>query len=81
LLGVINDGISIDAILYGHNHAGKVHNGHWKIPRCYDAGTATMKPRPEWLDWLPWFEEKSAIRVIDLKRTEPPFNDYILSLL
>lgn len=81
LLSVINDGISIDAILYGHNHAGKAHNGHWKIPRCYDAGTATMKPRSKWLNWLPWFAVKSAIRVIDPERTEPPFDDYILSLL
>lgn len=33
----------IDALLYGHNHAGKKHNGHWGIPRCYDAGTSTRK--------------------------------------
>jgi len=80
LIGVINDGISIDAILYGHNHAGKVHNGHWGIPRCYDAGTATLK-RSKFMDWLPWFEEKSAIRIIDLANSKPPFNDYIPSLL
>ena len=34
---------NVDAILYGHNHAGKKRNGKWGIPRCYDAGTATRK--------------------------------------
>ena len=33
----------VDALLYGHNHAAKVRNGAWDIPRCYDAGTATGK--------------------------------------
>jgi len=34
---------NVDAILYGHNHAGKKRNGTWGIARCYDAGTATRK--------------------------------------
>ena len=34
---------NVDALLYGHNHAAKVRNGAWDIPRCYDAGTATGK--------------------------------------
>lgn len=33
----------IDALLYGHNHHGKKHNGKWKIHRCYDAGSTTSK--------------------------------------
>lgn len=33
----------VDALLYGHNHEGKIHNGHWQISRCYDAGTTTSK--------------------------------------
>lgn len=33
----------IDALLYGHNHDGKISNGQWNIPRCYDAGSATHK--------------------------------------
>ena len=33
----------IDALLYGHNHAGGKHNGKWGIPRSYDGGTATRK--------------------------------------
>ena len=34
---------NVDALLYGHNHAGKKRNGMWAIPRCYDGGTATCK--------------------------------------
>jgi 3',5'-cyclic AMP phosphodiesterase CpdA len=34
---------SVDALLYGHNHAGKKANGRWGIPRCYDGGSATRK--------------------------------------
>ena len=33
----------IAALLYGHNHEGKNHNGHWGISRCYDAGSSTRK--------------------------------------
>ncbi len=38
----------IDVLLFGHLHndafsAGKVFNGHWGIPRAYNAGTATHK--------------------------------------
>ena len=34
---------NIDALLYGHNHEGRIHNGVWGVPRCYDAGSATHK--------------------------------------
>jgi predicted phosphodiesterase len=33
----------VDVLLYGHNHDGKISNGQWNIPRCYDAGSATHK--------------------------------------
>jgi len=42
---VIMDNGNIDALLYGHNHAGKKRNGKWGIPRCYDAGSSTGKNR------------------------------------
>jgi len=62
--------ISIDALLYGHNHAGESHNGHWGISRCYDGGSATLKPRPAAVSKLPWFQVKSSIRVIDLSEED-----------
>ncbi len=34
---------NINALLYGHNHLGKKHNGKWGISRCYDAGSSTRK--------------------------------------
>lgn len=33
----------VDALLYGHNHHARVHNGTWGIPRCYDGGSTTGK--------------------------------------
>jgi len=70
----------VDAILYGHNHQGYAHHGQWEIKRCYDAGTATLKPRPKWLKWMPWFTVKASTRVIDLNY-ETPNVDYTLNLL
>lgn len=40
---VLRENGRVDALLYGHNHAGKKRNGTWSIKRCYDAGTATQK--------------------------------------
>ncbi len=68
LCDAIAEGISIDALLYGHNHEGKSHNGQWDIPRCYDAGSATLKPRPSYIDWVPGFQTKASVRVIDLEQ-------------
>jgi 3',5'-cyclic AMP phosphodiesterase CpdA len=48
---------NVDALLYGHNHAGKKRNGKWGIPRCYDAGSTTRK------NGTPGYH-----RVIDLSR-------------
>ncbi len=53
----------VDCLLYGHNHQGKVRNGKWGIPRCYDGGSSTHK------NDSPGFE-----RVIDLARD--PRDDY-----
>lgn len=33
----------VDCLLFGHNHDGRVWNGCWDIPRCYDAGSSTRK--------------------------------------
>ena len=67
LMAAIDKNIFIDALLYGHNHEGKAHNGQWGIPRCYDAGSATLKPRPKAVQELPWFQVKSSTRVIDFE--------------
>ena len=61
-LGEILKAHSIDALIFGHNHDGRVWNGHWGIKRVYDGGTSTGKegkPNPH--------------RVIDLSK-EPAFD-------
>jgi len=64
---VMKQGIFIDAILYGHNHEGHSRNGFWGIPRCYDAGSATLKPRSRIKRRIPGFGEvNNASRLIDL---------------
>jgi 3',5'-cyclic AMP phosphodiesterase CpdA len=63
------EGTSIDAILYGHQHRGRSSNGHWGIKRCYDAGTATLKPRQRVQKMLPWFwEVRNSTRLFNLER-------------
>jgi 3',5'-cyclic AMP phosphodiesterase CpdA len=65
----IVEGTSIDAILYGHQHRGRSSNGHWGIKRCYDAGTATLKPRQKVQKMLPWFwEVRNSTRLFDLEK-------------
>ena len=54
---------NIDAILFGHNHHFRKWNGKWGIPRCYDAGSSTLKN-----------DGFSLHRVIDLSK--PPSEDY-----
>ncbi|MDP8266799.1 MAG: metallophosphoesterase [Candidatus Aceula meridiana] len=73
----MESGVSIDALLFGHNHQGGSYNGRWDIPRCYDAGTTTLKARSKSISWAPWFNIRSSTRVIDLSRN--PSHDYILS--
>ena len=78
LESAINNSISIDAILYGHNHEGKSNNGYWGIQRCYDAGSINLKPRSKLKNELPWFDKvKNSTRVIDLENT--PDTDYKLN--
>ena len=79
LTDVISNGISIDALLYGHNHQGKSHNGLWGINRCYDGGTATLRQRFNRLSWIPLLKVKASIRLIDIE-SEDASNDCILSL-
>jgi 3',5'-cyclic AMP phosphodiesterase CpdA len=70
----IRSNVAIDAILYGHNHEGKSQNGFWGINRCYDAGSATMKPRNKILEKFQFFNNvKNATRLINLEK--PPIYD------
>lgn len=74
----IGDGVTVDALLYGHYHRGERRNGAWGVPRCYDAGTATMKPRSPFISALPWFRvTRSSTRLISL--WEPPSEDRIIT--
>lgn len=61
-LGKILKKQKISALLFGHNHDGRVWSGRWGIPRVYDGGTSTGKegkPNPH--------------RVMDLSR-DPAFD-------
>jgi predicted phosphohydrolase len=61
-LGKILKKNKISALLFGHNHDGRVWSGKWGIPRVYDGGTSTSKegkPNPH--------------RVIDLSK-DPAFD-------
>jgi len=71
LMAAIAQGITIDALLYGHNHEGKSHNGHWGIPRCYDAGSATLKPRPKRVEKWKLFPVNASVREISLDDADP----------
>jgi 3',5'-cyclic AMP phosphodiesterase CpdA len=58
----ILEGRSISALLFGHNHDGRVWNGEWNIKRVYDGGTSTSKDG-----------KSHPHRVIDLSK-EPLFD-------
>lgn len=61
-LGEVLKKSNISALLFGHNHDGRIWSGRWGIPRVYDGGTSTGKdgkPNPH--------------RVIDLSR-DPAFD-------
>jgi len=79
LTNIIGSGISIDALLYGHNHQGKSYNGQWKIARCYDGGTATLKRRFRRLEWFPLLNIRSSIRLINIEEKDAS-GDCVLSL-
>ena len=78
LMAAIEKGISIDAILYGHNHQGRSHNGEWGIKRCYDGGSSTKKPRPKAVNKVPWYKVNASIRVIDIENDDVSFDREIL---
>jgi 3',5'-cyclic AMP phosphodiesterase CpdA len=80
LMAAAKEGISVDALLYGHNHEGKAHNGQWGIPRCYDAGSATLKPRPKAVKSMAWLQVHSSTRDIDIEN-EDAGRDQVLPLL
>ncbi|MCG2712949.1 MAG: metallophosphoesterase [Candidatus Omnitrophica bacterium] len=80
LTRAMHKGISIDALLFGHNHEGNAHNNVWGIPRCYDAGSATLKPRPKILKGTVWFQIKASVRMIDLENDDTA-QDRVLTLL
>ena len=61
-LGKILKKNKISALLFGHNHDGRVWSGRWGIPRVYDGGTSTGKEG-----------KPSPHRVIDLSR-DPAFD-------
>lgn len=67
----IADGVTVDAILYGHNHRGNDRCDEWQIPRAYDAGSATLKHSTTALT------PRSCIREIDLD-AEPESDRVIL---
>jgi predicted phosphodiesterase len=55
----------VDMILFGHYHVnpvstGKIYNGVWGIPRCYNAGSSTHKNG-----------NTGYQRVIDLSNADP----------
>lgn len=77
LTNAIKNGVSIDALLFGHNHEGNTHNGKWGISRCYDAGTTTLKPRSKYVNWATWFKIQSSTRIIDLNKK--PEEDILLT--
>lgn len=60
---------SIDALLFGHNHDGRVWNGGWGIKRVYDGGTSTNKDARLYPG-----ETRNPHRVIDL--STDPKDDY-----
>ncbi len=78
LSAAMQRGMSIDALLFGHNHEGNAHNGRWGIPRCYDGGTATLKSRPALVRWAVWYQVQASIRIIDLE--QDPSTDIIVRI-
>jgi 3',5'-cyclic AMP phosphodiesterase CpdA len=62
----------VDALLFGHNHAGDNFNGGrgLSIPRCYDGGSSTRK-----------LNSVAAIRVFDPDPKRDTRNDYIMDII
>jgi 3',5'-cyclic AMP phosphodiesterase CpdA len=72
-------GSAVDALLYGHNHLGKDRNGEWGIPRCYDAGSATLEPGLKVARALGIHQTQACTREIDLERDAS--SDAVLELV
>jgi 3',5'-cyclic AMP phosphodiesterase CpdA len=62
----------VDALLFGHNHAGDNLNGGRRvfIPRCYDGGSSTRK-----------LGMRSAIRIFDPDPKKDPRLDHIMEVI
>ncbi|MEW6758803.1 MAG: metallophosphoesterase [Acidobacteriota bacterium] len=69
LARVLKENGPLDALLFGHNHAGGAYPGVWGIPRCYDAGTSTLKEN-----------EPGPLRLMDLSK-DPSFDSDVRPLL
>jgi len=72
-------GSAVDALLYGHNHLGRDRNGEWGIPRCYDAGSATLEPGLKVARVLGIHQTRACTRVINLGTD--PSSDTVLDLV
>ncbi|MCX7110083.1 MAG: metallophosphoesterase [Proteobacteria bacterium] len=44
-----DEGVKVDALLFGHNHGGKPKHNKWGIPRVYDGGTTGGKRKPSFI--------------------------------
>lgn len=49
LMTAAEEGIEIDALLFGHNHGGKPKHNKWDIARVYDGGTTGGKRKPSFI--------------------------------
>lgn len=49
LKAAADDGIKVDALLFGHNHGGKPYHNKWGIRRVYDGGTTGGKRKPSFI--------------------------------
>jgi len=66
------DPVTVDAILYGHNHRGKKRVDKWNIRRAYDAGSATLRRSTTAL------APRSHIREINIENDDPETDRIIL---
>ncbi len=49
LAAAADEGITVDALLFGHNHGGKPKHNKWNIPRVYDGGSTGGKRKPSFI--------------------------------
>ncbi|WP_020587544.1 metallophosphoesterase family protein [Desulfobacter curvatus] len=49
LYDAADEGIKVDALLFGHNHGGKPKHNKWHISRVYDGGVTGGKRKPSFI--------------------------------